>query len=201
MKYTLTIFAVLVLSLISCGELNSMAKRDPSTNVAEADPSTKVVETSPKASPLADKPIEEKFFDYVTSKGKSYKALKEYQEDAEFHLKSGHLLSMAWFYKGEIRIAMIFMVDNFGNYVLVKNLFAWETKNVKKGKLTPEKLQQIKDAINRIKEEKSAPEMGREYYLAYRKGLRWKSDVYDISKLPGYIGDMITAAGINEDFK
>ena len=32
------------------------------------------------------KSIEEKFFDYVTGKGKSYKELKEYQEDYEYHL-------------------------------------------------------------------------------------------------------------------
>jgi len=179
-KKSFSILTVLVLSVFFCREL------EPAETAVQ---------------PKADKPIEERFFDYVTGKGKAYKALKEYQEDADFHLKSGHVLSLAWFYKGEIRIAMIFMLDNFGNYVLVKNLFNWEKKTVKKGRLAPEKLQQIKDATNKLEEEKTGTKTGKEYYVSYRKGLRWKSNVYDISKLPGYVQSVIKAAGLAEELK
>jgi len=171
MKKSLVLVAAVLLFVVFCGSLNSENK---------------------------SKPIEEKFFDYVTSKGRSYKELKEYQEDYEYHLRSGHMLSMAWFYKGEIRIAMIFMLDNFGNYVLVKNLFEWEKKTIKKGKLTPEKLQQIKDEMKKIKEVKAAPKIGNEYYISYRKGLRWNSTCFDIVKLPKYVENIIAIADIAE---
>ncbi len=173
MKKLLLILTVLSLSFGLCGELNSPEKSKKTT--------------------------EERFFDYVTGKGKSYKALKQYQEDAEFHLEAGHILSLSWFYKGEIRIGMIFMLDNFGSYVLVKNLFAWEKKNVKKGRLSPEKLELIKAGINKIKDEKVAPQIGKEYYVSYRKGLRWKNTVYDTAKLPEYIESIIASAGIKEE--
>ena len=153
----------------------------------------------PAAEDKAAKTDEERFLDYLTGKGMSYKALKEFQEDGEHHIKEGHILSVSWFDKGEIRIGMSYTLDNDGNYIFVKNLFKWEKKNVKKGKFKAKELDELKAEIKKLQDVKTPAKIGNEFFVGFRKGIRWKSSVYDVDKLPKNIKRLIFELDIAED--